>query len=254
MSKFKIIFLCGFLTAVTCISGFCQEGVDAKNIFYQAGQLYREGKFDEAVAEYEKLLSGDTESANIYYNIGNCYFKKGAIGKAIVNYQRAKRLNPRDRDMEANLRHALSMTKSTSGSDEGPWFLRYASDFFDTFTINELAVILSSIYLIIIILILICFIFKIPKFHCAIVSFILGIILVFSSVGLYLKISDLKREAVIIEEKTDARFEPFDRATTHFVLYEGNKVLVIKRNDGWDKVRRRDGKVGWVENKSLELI
>ncbi|MFQ5901498.1 MAG: SH3 domain-containing protein [Thermodesulfobacteriota bacterium] len=52
-------------------------------------------------------------------------------------------------------------------------------------------------------------------------------------------------------EKVNARFEPFDRAETHFTLYEGMKVYIISLKDNWYKIRRSDKKVGWVEKEDL---
>jgi SH3-like domain-containing protein len=62
------------------------------------------------------------------------------------------------------------------------------------------------------------------------------------------------KEAIIIAEKADAKFEPFDLATTHFTLYEGMEVAVVSPKDSWCKIERSDKKTGWVKTSDLEVF
>src|SRR5882724_4891553 len=68
-----------------------------------ANQLYDSGKFAEAAAAYEKI---EPKTAYVYYNLGNAWFRQGKLGLAILNYERARRLTPRDPDILANLKFA----------------------------------------------------------------------------------------------------------------------------------------------------
>ena len=83
---------------------------------------------------------------------------------------------------------------------------------------------------------------------------ILIIIFVLFSIALFEKASVAGKEAVIIAEKTDAKFEPFDTATTHFTLYEGMKVYVVSLKDPWCRIERSDKKTGWVKTSDLEIF
>jgi tetratricopeptide (TPR) repeat protein len=78
--------------------------------FFHANALYKDGQYDAAVQEYEQLLQSGRTSGNLYFNLGNAYFKAGKKGKAIVNYERARRLIPGDPDLRANLEYAQSLT------------------------------------------------------------------------------------------------------------------------------------------------
>ena len=80
------------------------------NQWQQAEDLYRQGRFASALGVYEKLVSTYPNDPNLYYNIGNCYFKMGSKGLATANYYRAFQLAPRDTEIRHNL--ALSLQNS----------------------------------------------------------------------------------------------------------------------------------------------
>ena len=86
-------------------------GATRREAFEEANRLYQDRKFDSAIVLYEKILADSVESAPLYFNLGNAYFKTGDIGHAILNYLRAQRLNPGDDDIEANLAFARGFTR-----------------------------------------------------------------------------------------------------------------------------------------------
>ena len=101
----KCSALCCFVLAFIIFSQVHAQNEresDTGYIFYKANALYEEGKYDEAIEVYTGLIDQGLESGNLYYNIGNCYFKKGELGKAIVNYERANKLIPDDSDLKSN--------------------------------------------------------------------------------------------------------------------------------------------------------
>jgi tetratricopeptide (TPR) repeat protein len=77
-------------------------------VFARANQLYEEGRYQEAVAKYEEILASGMQDGRVYYNLGNAYFKQDKLGPAILNYERAQRLMPRDEDIKVNLAYARS--------------------------------------------------------------------------------------------------------------------------------------------------
>ncbi|NQT23211.1 MAG: tetratricopeptide repeat protein, partial [Candidatus Omnitrophica bacterium] len=225
-----------------------------KGIFYKANDFYEKAKYDDAIREYKKLLERGLEDGNLYYNLGNAYFKKGELGEAIVNYERAKRLIPRDRDLEANYKHAGSLVKGKGAPFKKIWILRLLDNFFNSFTLNTMTIMISLLYLAIALTIIVGVVLRIPRMQKVLVLVILGGLFLVNAVFLRNRISLLNKEAIAIKEKADVRFGPFQRATTHFTLYEGTKVEVLSRKDEWAKVRRPDGKVGWVKSDTLEMI
>ncbi len=166
---FNHIFLC-IVTMVIfsfILTGYSAEARQDKDsnagyIFYKGNTLYEQGSYDEAISEYSKLLAQGVESGSLYYNLGNCYIKKGAIGKAILNYERAKRLIPRDSDLKSNYSFALSQLEIQSVNTSPPWHLK-ATRTFDVLSINELTVLLSAIFVVIILLMITRLFFPLSK-------------------------------------------------------------------------------------------
>src|SRR5437867_3328477 len=107
-----LVFLFGvFLGASACAA-------DAIAIFDQANRMYEQGKFAEAAAAYQQVISLGHTSSTIYYNLGNAWFKAGQIGRSIVAYRRAEDLAPRDPNIRFNLNFAR---KQVSGSNARIW-------------------------------------------------------------------------------------------------------------------------------------
>jgi len=240
-----------FLTNV--LSCFAQEE-SLNSAFLKANKFYEQAKYDKAVSEYEKLLDKGFESGSLYYNLGNCHLKKGELGKAILSYERAKRIIPRDRDLQANYKYARSLIKGEALKPARIWIVRLKESFFDQFTVDGITIILSFLYILLVLFIISAIILKISKAKAGIIAAVLGILLIVSVLALSERIFSLKRQAVVIQDKIEVRFEPFDKATVYFTLYEGEKVLVISSKDSWLKVKRADKKAGWVKSLGLEKI
>ncbi len=222
-------------------------------IFYKGNTLYEEGKYDEAIREYTGLLEKGLESGSLYYNLGNCYMKKGEHGRAVLNYERAKRLMPRDSDLGANYRFALSEIKYNV-SGRADTFYQKIIFLFDELTVNETTAALSAVFIAIILLIAIrLYSIAVRKKFIYIAAVLLTCFLVLAF-ALYEKVSLIDKEAVVLAESSDARFEPVETATTHFTLHEGMKIYMIQMKKEWAKVRRADGNVGWVKAEDIEKI
>src|SRR5258706_2151249 len=97
----KMLIVCLLLCSVQ--SAFSQE---ARLEFNQANQLYRDAQYEKASQLYEQVSKNGYESPALYYNLGNCYFKLHNLRAAVLSYERARRLAPRDEDISYNLRLA----------------------------------------------------------------------------------------------------------------------------------------------------
>jgi tetratricopeptide (TPR) repeat protein len=221
--------------------------------FYKGNTQYENGRYEEAITEYSRLLNLGLESGNVYFNLGNSYFKKGELGMAILNFERARRLIPGDSDLKANYRYALSSVYQVESADEMS-LVKSAITLFDVFTIDRLTMALSLLYIIAILLIVIRIIHPNTRRFVLIGILMSALLFLPGAVALYQKASLLEKEAIIVSERTEAQFEPIDDATTHFTLYEGMKVTVTQSKIDWVKVRRPDGKTGWIRTDSAVVI
>ena len=247
-----VITVIFYLLSINSVYAENEREGDPTYIFYKGNTYYEDGQYDKAINEYVQLLEQGYESGNLYFNLGNSYFKKGKLGQAILNYEKARRLIPRDGDLKSNYQFALSKIKYNV-TEESSWFQR-ANNKFNMFTINELTIILSCIFMsIFLIIILSIFIKKAGRYFLIFLSLLLIIFIPFTFT-LYNKIEALDKEAIVIAENVEAKFEPMDSATTHFTLYEGKKIYLLDLNKEWIKIRRHDGKVGWINDKDMEKI
>ncbi len=242
------LFALAFILALAVVNfSPCYAADNPETSAYQRANVYYEqAKYDEAIKQYNSILESGLESGNLYYNIGNCYFKKGELGKAILNYEKARRLIPLDKDLESNYEYATSQIKSQVILSKQNLPLRVLNNLSEKFTIDGLTVLLSVFFILILLSILTAFFFPALKRNALILAVFTGLFLIIGFTGLRGKIAHLNKEAIITAPQADAKFEPMDKATTHFTLYEGMKVEIISTQDAWHKVKRPDNKTGWI--------
>ena len=218
--------------------------------FVKANFDYKNGRYDEAIKSYEEILAGGRASGALYYNLGNAYFQKNALGKAILNYERARRLIPRDPDRRANHQYALSLVKNPSDPGKRSW-QNILDRSFDLFTLDELA--LSLLVLIMMtgsLHLLFLYLRWTNRFRLLIFPLLIALI---AGSGFFGKMKSQEGLAVTVAE-TPAKFEPRQEATIHFDLPEGNQVKVLKTDGVWVKIERPDGKEGWVPRETVAKI
>ncbi|MFH0791346.1 MAG: SH3 domain-containing protein [Candidatus Omnitrophota bacterium] len=232
----------------------CYADNKIESSFYTANSFYVQADYDAAIKQYNSIIDNGWESGNLYYNLGNCFFKKGELGKALLNYEKARRLIPLDKDLESNYDYACSLIKGGAAVSKKSLPVKILNNFFDKFTVDGLTILLGAFYLLILISILISFLFKPLKKHALVPAVFMGSFLIIGFVGLREKTARLNKEAVVTAETADVRFEPMDKATAYFTLYEGMKVEVIASKDNWYKVKRPDNKSGWVENSAVAIF
>ncbi len=252
--KVAITLMAFLIIWLSAVSGFAQLSEPLVNIkFTQANEAYRSEKYEEAIFHYEEILQGRWESAAVYFNLGNSYFKNKQLGQAILNYSRALQLSPRDSDVNFNYRYALNKVKQIESTQQKSWMDRLIDEYLRFYSMGEMIVIL----LILGGLIAGWMIFNlyVPQMKSVTPMVLIGVslLLSFHCVGLFLKWSQSKNLAVMIQD-TSAKFEPRPLATTHFELFEGNSIRIVDKEDEWIKIKRFDGKLGWVESKAVGKI
>ena len=139
----------------------CVFAQDTTSGFKKANQLYREGKYSDAAHGYESVLKQKSAS-EVYYNLGNTYFRLKKIGMAILNYERALLLAPRDQDISTNFKYAKSAIEFEI-KDKRSWYVKAVSSLLQRFTTRVLwLVTLCSIFVFLLFLNIRIFIRKKP--------------------------------------------------------------------------------------------
>jgi tetratricopeptide (TPR) repeat protein len=221
--------------------------------FTDANSAYRQGKYDAAIAGYHKALSAGYESGNLYYNLANSYVKKGELGKAILNYERARLFIPGDSDVRSNYEYALSLANGGSRSF-GNRFEQLCSRLFDGMTVDGLVILLSVIYILVLAGFVVNLFLPAAQQFTRPLTVILALLFLFAFVAFQQKAAYISTGAIVINKEANVKFEPLETATTYFKLSEGSNVEIIEKGGSWYKIKRPDGKLGWAKKDNLEQI
>lgn len=223
-----------------------------------ADSAYVRGDYTQAITLYEELLT-EGESAEVYYNLGNSYFKIDNMGKSILNYERALLLDPGNSDIRANLDIAKSKTQDNLVSTPSIFFVVWISSLINTMSVKQWAI-CGIITFILLLFALGIFFFTMSErtkkisFICAICLFILSIV---SNIFAFSQKSRLiyRNDAIVLTPSITIRSTPSESGTSLFILHEGTKVT-IKDNSmqEWKEIELSDGKVGWIPKDAIEII
>jgi len=223
-------------------------------IFFHANALYGEERWAEAAAEYERVVAAGWESGNLYFNLGNAWFRAGDVGRAMLDYERARRLIPRDPDLHANLSYARELAGSTG--EDAVW-ARLLFPLAGRATTDELLGVASALYVALMALLTVALFVPVaaPSARWAAAVAGVALVVVLSSAGWRLATLDLPAWAVVVaHDEATVRFEPSAGGTAHFQAKPGTVVRVLGAREGWAQVERGDGRRGWVEQAAVATI
>lgn len=231
-----------------------QQYTDADSMFVMANHLYNEGKYEDAVDVYEAISDAGKESSYLYYNLGNAYFKQNALAAAILNYERAYRLNPSDEDINHNL--TVARTQITDKFDEVPEFfvITIFGKIKSLFAENTWGIIALFSFAIFLALVLL-FMFA-GKLFIRRLSFWIACIVLLLSISCKLIENNLRKydRAIVFVPVLTAKTSPDDNGKDMFLLHEGTKVLVRENFNEWTKIQLPNGEQGWVISEAITII
>ena len=232
---------------VSLIAGYAFSE-DMTGVFNSANSLYQEGKYEEALGEYNQCVSMGYVSGNMYYNMGNCYFKLGVIGKTILYYEKAKKLIPGDPELVFNLQYVYSMLKDDLSFPKNNWFLRKLVKITEIMNVEQWALCIIALWAMLITCGFICVFIRTARekiFKIVLIISMLLVVAVPSVVRLFVKYSI--SEAIVLAPEIPVRYGPGEGEVEAFVLHEGAKVMVHKEQKDWVHVQIPNGTSGWVK-------
>jgi tetratricopeptide (TPR) repeat protein len=231
---------------------------EAAQRFEQANQLYLQAKYPDAVAQYEKIVQSGFESGELYFNLGNAYYKSGNIQKAILNYERARQLLPRDEDVQFNLQLANLQVVDKIDAVPRLFVYRWVDSMLALFSLSTMGWIVYSFF----ILTLAAFAFflyartytqkKLSMFAGLVFS--TALILTMIGYGVQSYKESNTEFAIVMSDVANIKAAPDSKGNDLFVLHKGLRVQVLDSVNHWRKIRLADGKVGWIPEEDCESI
>ncbi|MEM7539537.1 MAG: tetratricopeptide repeat protein [Chloroflexota bacterium] len=224
-----------------------------------ANQLYENGRYAEAVQVYEQLLGENIQDGTIFYNLGNAYFKQNRIGHAIVNYERAIRLLPRDEDVVDNLAFARSQILDAYSIEDASLSERISDFSRRWITVNELAIVALSLWVIVAGFI---FIYRYLRtstlknlIRYGLIITVALFLLVILILGNTLYTERVNPDAIVLHEEIQIQSGPGEQYITEFTLHSGSKVSVLEARGAWTRIALPNSQLqGWTETQGIEPI
>ncbi len=231
----------------------------AQNIDLQpAAEAYSKGEYAKAAELYENVLKTSGESAKVYYNIGNCYYKMDKIPSAILNYERALLLDPGDKEAYFNLEIAKLKTVDKIEPVDKFFLSEWIESLQNVFSTDAWSKIgVASFLLLIGSLVLFFFsrkvILKKAGFYTGIAWLVVVIAANCFAYGQKQKLIE-RNYAIVFAPTVTIKSSPDNSGNDLFVLHEGTKVLIKSKLGEWCEIQIVDGNIGWIKNSNIEVI
>ncbi len=239
-------------------AGNTLNDTQAERLFAQANDAYKSANYKQATALYEQLVQSGVEASQVYFNLGNCYYKSGKIASAILNYHRAQRLDPTDEDIEFNL--SLAESRIADKIDPAPQF--FIVKWWRLLVGLQIASVWSGVGVSFVwVLFVAAGIFfaanspalKKAMFTTGIVSVII-IALMFIFAYRQHKTTMRDESAIVFASSVAVKSEPQEESKDLFTLHEGTHIEILGGDGAWCKIRIADGSVGWLRRNTIQVI
>lgn len=242
------------LLAMICFGGTSAKAVTKNN----ADTEYQKGNYQQAIRDYEEILKNG-ESAEIYFNLGNAYYRTDNITKAVLNYERARLLSPGDDDINFNLQFARSKTIDKITPESEMFFVTWYKSLVNFTSVDNWAK--TGILCIVMALLLVLLYLFGPQLLLRKIGFFGGLafFVIFLLSNLFAfqqkQALDNRTGAIIISPSVNIKKTPAKNSADQFVLHEGTRVDIIDKGmTDWRCIRVGDGREGWIETKAIEEI
>ena len=230
----------------------------AQNAFEKGNQYYQKENYQDAISTYEGIIASGKQSAEVYFNLGNCYYKLHKVAPAIFNFEKALQLNPNDTEIQTTLDFAKKMAIDDIKVIPKVGFGKIIQEGTSKFNYNTwawVAVVLAFAFFA-------CFLgyyfsattFKKRLFFSAMFLLIFGILGSFFA-GIYER-NRLANEkpAIVFADSVSLKSEPKGNSSEVILLHEGTKVYILETIANWRKVQLTDETTGWIPDEAIKEL
>ena len=235
------------------------QAKDLDSLWTAGVQAYTDGKFSDASAAWTSIEESGQKSAKLYYNLGNAWFKQGNYPKAILNYERALRLDPSYSDARYNLEFTSNFVQDK---------IEPVPEFILKSVARKVCYVMGSNAWAVIFLVLLAaalvmgLLFLLGSsvgkrragFYCGIVLLLLSAGAL--SFSIWQKSDSVKTDtAIVMSPVSSVKSSPSSGSSKDlFVIHEGTKVTILDEVGTWKNIALADGRQGWITSNELEVI
>lgn len=242
------------MLAATAALAPAQSNSDPMGLFFLGNRAYADGDYAGAAEYYRRIVADGYRSGAVYFNLGNASYKLHQTGQAIANYERARRLLPRDPDVTANLGYARE--EASLEVAQTPLAMRVLAPLATRATASELLALNTVLWWLAWIALTAAQVLSSiahPAWRLGSIAMALWLV---AGLNLGVRWSQVEgvTQAVVVSDELSVRYEPNPSGTEHFRLTEGTRVEVRSRREDWLQIRRHDGLRGWAPRSSLEVL
>jgi tetratricopeptide (TPR) repeat protein len=234
------------------------QTINDYKVLKDANKAYTEGEFQKAVDEYEKLVKSGLAAADLYYNLGNAYYRTGDYKSAILNYERAKKLDPNNENIDVNLELCQKFVQDKIEVVPKFFLVNWLNAFLNVFSSRGWAFIsiftfISFLCLVLLFLFTRSIFFRKMSFYLGIISFFISTITFLASYKQDQILTNHKT-AIVFSQSVSVKSSPNESGTVLFIIHEGLKVSITDSSNGWKEIKLDDGRVGWLPDETIAEI
>lgn len=227
-------------------------------LFSRANQEYTNGMYTNAIDDYQRIIQTGYESAELYFNLGNAYFKTNDIPSAILYFEKAKKLNPNDNDINFNLNVANTQIVDKIEPVPELFFKQWWRSIYNIFKADTWAIISVAGFILFFVLLAFYLLSKYTIIRKS--AFYSGLIVLFLTLFTFTiafqKYNILKhqKEAIVFTPTITVKSSPNQNSVDLFVIHEGAKVKILETIGNWCEIKIANGSVGWLPAEVLKDI
>ncbi len=224
----------------------------------RANEAYQNQKYNDAVSLYLKVVNAGNEGSVLFYNLGNAYYKSNHNAEAVLWYERALRLEPRNEDIKHNIAFVNRQFVDRIEVLPELFIVRWWNAVSMSLTANAWAILSIVSCCIMLIFIALIFVAKTPWLRSIgmPLSIIALLVMIFSIIFAHKENIRYEKypQAIVMQPVVNAKSTPNANEKDLFVIHEGLKVGVTDKLNDWVEIKLPNGEKGWVLAKGIEII
>lgn len=222
--------------------------------FELANLAYEKGNYEHAIIQYQQLIDEGFNNADLYYNLGNAYYKTNQVALSILHFEKALKIEPSNNEIEHNLRLTYLQTQNQFEPLPQLFFVKWWHFFLSQNSASQWGK-KAVTFIWLAFLCLVVYLFLKRKWLKYLASVFLFLTVLYSFIAYQKNKFDNNNEmAIVMQHDIELKETPNQNAETIINLPEGLKLQIIDQVDEWSQVKLEDGTSAWVKSNTLARI